>query len=118
MTLLHITNYTVELFRPDDEKLLKRTVHVHRLQPYNAKALTTDLAEFVSRVPGTLAPERVLAHSGSTVDDVQFYIQWHGIPSESTPHWNLTLSETLKVTDTVLEKRRLFNSTLLTTTSM
>ena len=75
-------NYTVELFRPDDEKLLKRTVHVHRLQPYNAKALTTDLAELVSRVPGTLAPERVLAHSGSTVDDIQFYIQWHGIPSE------------------------------------
>ena len=26
-------NYTVELFRPD------ATVHVHRLQPYNAKAL-------------------------------------------------------------------------------
>ena len=75
-------NYTVELFRPDDEKLLIRKVHVHRLQPYNAKALTTDQAELISLVPGTLAPERVLAHSGTTADDLQFYIQWDGMPSE------------------------------------
>ena len=75
------STYGIELFRPDDDKVTKREAHVHQLSPCHTP-ITTANAELASRVPGTHAPEAVLAHTGSTLDDIRFVIKWVDLPSE------------------------------------
>ena len=73
--------YQVEFFRPDDDKITKRDVHVNRITPCSA-TLTKDEAELAARIPGTHAPERVLAHNGTSLDDLRFLIKWVDLPDE------------------------------------
>lgn len=73
--------YQVEFFRPDDDKVTKRDVHVNRITPCSA-TLTKDEAELAARIPGTHAPEKVLGHVGTSLDDLRFLIKWVDLPDE------------------------------------
>jgi len=75
------STYTVELFRPDDDKELIKMVHVHRIQPCHAKP-TKDEAELSQRRAGVNAPEAILGHYGSTVEDLQLLVKWVDLSGE------------------------------------